>query len=312
MEEEKPIEYNGATDLFGETIERDALLRDKFLEPPFTILDGRAGSWQNRKRMWLAKGIKSETSREEVVVINNSFGEKYGRGMGMKNEVSVFDPALAELMYRWFCPPGGAILDPFAGGSVRGVVAGYLGYQYTGLELRPEQVEANRAQRNEIIPTRAVMWMEGDSDMTLDRMQEGYEFDMLFTCPPYMDLEVYSDNPNDLSNMSDELFTEKYTRIITKACALLRDNSFAVIVIGDVRDKGGFYKDFPGITKQAFKAAGMRLYNEAMLLQPLGTAMLRANNIFGTNKKLVKVHENVLVFYKGDPKEVRRRFAQED
>jgi hypothetical protein len=30
---------------------------------------------------------------------------------------------LCEIAYRWFSPPGGLILDPFAGGSVRGIVA---------------------------------------------------------------------------------------------------------------------------------------------------------------------------------------------
>ena len=59
---------------------------------------------------------------------------------------SIFDPVLCELNYRWFCPPGGVILDPFAGGSVRGIVASVLGYRYHGAELRGEQVEANRAQ----------------------------------------------------------------------------------------------------------------------------------------------------------------------
>ena len=28
---------------------------------------------------------------------------------------SIFDPVLCELVYRWFCPAGGAVLDPFAG-----------------------------------------------------------------------------------------------------------------------------------------------------------------------------------------------------
>src|SRR6185295_8430413 len=26
---------------------------------------------------------------------------------------SIFDPVLCELAYKWFCPPGGSILDPF-------------------------------------------------------------------------------------------------------------------------------------------------------------------------------------------------------
>jgi hypothetical protein len=59
---------------------------------------------------------------------------------------SIFDPVLCELAYRWFSPPAGRVLDPFAGGSVRGIVAAALGRSYVGIDLRVEQIAANRAQ----------------------------------------------------------------------------------------------------------------------------------------------------------------------
>ena len=37
-------------DLFGNPIIEDVLLRDKFIEPPFSVLDTKSGSWQNRKK----------------------------------------------------------------------------------------------------------------------------------------------------------------------------------------------------------------------------------------------------------------------
>ena len=37
-------------DLFGEVVVKDVILRDKFIEPPFSIRDTKPGSWQNRKR----------------------------------------------------------------------------------------------------------------------------------------------------------------------------------------------------------------------------------------------------------------------
>ena len=40
-------------------------------------------------------------------------------------------------------------------------------------------------------------------------------FDLLFSCPPYYDLEVYSDNKEDLSNKPTyEEFLTKYKEII--------------------------------------------------------------------------------------------------
>lgn len=292
-----------AFDLFGEEVNKDPLLRDKFIEPPFSVLNTNSGPWAKRKKAWKAKGIRSEESREDVKVYSNSFAnEKYGRtASDAMAEVSIFDPALCELIYRWYVPDGGTIIDPFAGGSVRGVVAGYLGYNYTGIDIRPEQVESNRKQAAEILHGKTMAtWHTGDSNEELDFLAAmGNQYDFVFSCPPYADLEVYSDLPGDISNKEYDEFIKIYRSIINKAVALLKSGGFACFVVGDMRDRNGHYRDFVSHTKKAFIDAGAPLYNEAILLQPIGTAMLRASNTFMRgNKKLVKVHENVLIFIK--------------
>lgn len=40
-------------------------LADKFMIPPFSVLNAREGWWQNRKRLWLGIGIQSELGRGE-------------------------------------------------------------------------------------------------------------------------------------------------------------------------------------------------------------------------------------------------------
>ena len=53
------------------------------------------------------------------------------------------------------------------------------------------------------------------------------------------------------------------------------------------------------ITKMAFYKAGLKLYNEAILLENgLNTATMRADRQFTASKKLIKVHQNVLIFKK--------------
>jgi len=279
-------------DLFGNEIIKDVLLRDKFLEPPFSVLDTRTSSWQNRKKLWISKGLKSEVGRAENL-LNYSKSASLG-----EKDTSIFDPSLTELMYKWFCPENGTILDPFAGGSVRGVVANYLGYKYTGLELRQEQVDSNREQALDILPIEnQPQWYCGDSDKLLDD-KWNLKFDFLFSCPPYADLEVYSDLPDDLSNMDYKDFLTKYCSIIKKSLELLKPNSYACFVVGDVRDKQGYYLDFISDTKKAFINSGAKLYNEAILLNSVGTASMRANRIFSAGQKLVKIHQNVLIFKK--------------
>lgn len=219
---------------------------------------------------------------------------------------SIFDPVLCELAYRWFCPPGGTVLDPFAGGSVRGVVASKLGRPYIGIELRAEQVAANMAQGESLCGVPAPRWVVGDSREILQHMATGDEpvtADFIFSCPPYADLEVYSDDPRDLSTFPFPKFCEAYAEIITKACALLKANRFACFVVGDARDKRGNYYGLPWRTVNFFEQAGLRLYNEAVLVTAIGSLPVRITRQFEAGRKLGKTHQNVLVFVKGDAKE---------
>jgi hypothetical protein len=213
---------------------------------------------------------------------------------------SIFDPVLCEIAYRWFCPPGGTVLDPFAGGSVRGVVASRLGLAYVGVELRGEQVAANEAQAA-LGAGPAPCWITGDSrDMAM--LAKGVDADLIFSCPPYWNLEVYTDDPADLSTLGKDAFVEAYAAIIRDTVARLRDDRFAVWVIGDVRDAGGFFVNLPGRTVEAFEAAGAKFYNDAILVTAVGSLPIRVGRQFTASRKLGRTHQNVLVFCKGDPK----------
>ena len=280
-------------DLFGNEIIQDELLRNKFIEPPFSILDTKSGSWQKRKKLWINKGLKSEVGRD-VSVINMDTTSKENNST---NYVSVFDPALCEVLYHWFCSEGGNILDPFAGGSVRGIVAHYLGYKYHGIDIRKEQVDSNREQALEILPLEnQPNWHVGDSNLQLEN-QWNIKFDLVFSCPPYADLEVYSKLEGDISNMNYENFMIAYESIIAKSCLLLKSGGYACFVVGEVRDKKGNYIGFVPDTIKAFTKCGMEYYNEAILLNAIASASMRANGNM-KSKKLVKVHQNILVFKK--------------
>lgn len=295
-----------AKNLFGEEIQESLSLADKYLLAPTTILNKRDPKWSALKRKWINLGIKSELGRDTVskkytsgrstndydYMANSGF-----KAVGLSHTTSIFDPVICEIIYKWFCPNNGSIIDPFAGGSVRGIVANYLGYKYTGIELREEQCKSNREQAIDVLEiNNQPQWYCGDSDKVLD---ENFivEYDLLFSCPPYMNLEVYSDLPEDLSNMSDDNFKIIYESIINKSCKLIKPNGYAVFVVGDLRDKQGYYKDFTGMTKQAFIKSGLKLYNELILIEPVGTKAMTMERGF-KNGKLAKVHQNIYIFKK--------------
>ena len=390
-------------DYAGETPSADEARRtlaQRFIVPPFSVLDARQGYWQARKAAWIALGIQSEIGRgasclgfseaaerfgyrektlgaippnqatilspdyekrirgklpaaiggaplpldrtangkspgrcfgqvlmrgEHVVGHNGNMGAPVGRkekliggsaydgswvkkvkgedftGLGANSSgTSIFDPVLCELAYRWFCPPQGVVLDPFAGGSVRGIVAAILGRRYVGIDLRPEQVAANEQQAVKIVPDAAPRWIVGDS-RNLGTLWPDVACDFVFTCPPYFDLEIYSDDPADLSNADDyQQFMADYRSIVAEAVTRLRPDRFAAVVVGDIRDKRGLYRNFVSDTIAAFQDAGAALYNEAVLVTAVGSLPIRVGKQFESGRKLGKTHQNVLVFVKGD------------
>jgi len=276
-------------------------LADRFVVPPFSVLDARAGLWQDRKRRWLSMGIESEVGRGDSLTYNAGDGDPVSAKIAAIGGTSIFDPVICELAYRWFTPPGARVLDPFAGGSVRGVAASVLARWYYGVELRPEQVEANRAQAHlgsSITP----VWVEGDATRLGETFGPDDEFDLVFTCPPYADLEVYSHDERDLSNMPWPLFLERYRQSIRDALGYLRRDRFAVWVISDVRDKGGNYRGLVAETIRAFQDAGAHLHNDAIYLEMIASGSLRAESPFVSNRRLTRKHQHVLVFVKGNPK----------
>ena len=291
-------------DLFGEIIKPKAsgIVAEQFGVAPFTILDAKQGDWQERKRAWQAIGIRGEVGREN--------GMTYGSGLGInlqdgsESMTSIFDPVLCELAYSWFSPDNGQIVDPFAGGSVRGIVAGALGRKYWGCDLRKEQIDANNAQADEIETHHRPEWVCGDS---MDELANAPDADFVFSCPPYGDLEKYSSNPNDLSNMEWHTFIAAYKRIILRSVGKMKPDSFACFVVGDFRDNKGFYRNFVSETIDGFEQAGARLYNEAILATSIGSAAMRVTKQFNAGRKLCKVHQNVLVFCKGDPRIASRK-----
>lgn len=347
-------------------------LRDRFLVPPFSVLDARAGYWQERKQAWLTLGIQGELGRSEELEADAIYGSdadrrqrwegsayprgaraavqreleraasegdeaaqglldsSQGRGDRLlsggtpragyggdydlsKGEnawggkgTSVFDPVLCELAYRWFSPEGGLVADPFAGGSVRGIVAAALGRRYIGTDLSVRQLEANALQ---VAPIKRVLggwahdprWEHADARAFLEHVDEGTA-DLIFTCPPYYDLEVYSDDPADLSTAATyQEFVLGYRQCIAAAAGALRENRFAIFVVGEVRDKRtGRYVGLVPDTIRACEDAGLGFYNEGILVTSVGSLPIRTSRLFGPGRKLGKSHQNVLVFVKGD------------
>ena len=278
-------EDRNMTDLFGHSS-----LKEQYGANPFSVFDTNNRDWKLHRQLWLNKGILPPLMPIKQRSMVNFDDDNFVK------TTSTFDPYLCELIYRWFCPENGTVLDPFCGGSVRGIVAQKLGYHYTGIDIRQDQIDSDIEQSERILGRNIPEYICGDSDSVLDsRDRWEFNFDMLFTCPPYWNLEVYSDDDRDLSTLSWKDFLQKYRSIIKKSCRLIKHGAFAVIVVGEVRNRSGYYAGLVPETIKAFLDAGMVYWNEAVLLTPYVNASKRVSSSM-KNKKLVKVHQNVLIF----------------
>lgn len=314
----KPRIDRSKTNLFGEKEECIPVLKDRYTVEPFNVFDTRGGEWNRRRRKWrdyLLIGSVGEEGRvgiqAEEIEINNAFSKKFNSGKGIVNvkiaEEAVFDQFLLECLFDLFCPDEGHILDPFNGSHISGAIACTLGYQFTGIDIRQKIIDQNNEKINEIIKKTPGTLLEtcrpnyfcGDSKIVLDELFYN-EYDLINSCPPYANLVKYSDLEGDISGLDYDDFVEAYRSIIKKCCFVLKDNCYATITIGQIRNKKtGELLPFMEDTIKAFKDCKMKHWNEVPLIGSYGSAAMRAKGTFERGKgKLVNVHQTVLIFKK--------------
>ncbi len=284
--------------------------------------DKGTSRWRNDRMDGGNTSKKFVTARPMGVDLMRGEDPKWGKSSDETvSGTSIFDPVLCELLYRWFAGKHSKVFDPFAGGSVRGVVAGLLGHKYRGVDLRKEQVEANRMQwagiaANLNADPDAVKWLHGDTKQFLLQRRTQKMMgkcgdkpwaDFILSCPPYANLEQYSDDPNDISNMTYDKFLSRYQYIIKHSLRMLKQDRFAAWVVGHVRDPKdpGMYSRFVRDSIDAFERCGVYLYNQIVLVTSIGSLPVRVNKYMRASAKVGPQHQYALIFVKGGPRKAR-------
>jgi hypothetical protein len=287
------------------------------------VLRGDSEEWKLRKAELLELVLDDSSAKRDVPL----YGTEKHLGKNAP-EQSIFDPYLAEILYDWYCPAGGLIVDPFAGLPVRGCVAYLGGYEYLGYELDPKQAERNQKHcrwlRGQLDENDPVSHMVGEMRCVVGDAREiesPKPADFLIACPPYLDREPYSkpEDPwhdDDLSSMSPETFTKAYDTIIERCLALLKPDRFAAFVVADVRPEkrnpNNALFGLVSLTETLFAKHGAELINKAAYVTPYGTAPQRMAAPFENRRILTSVHQTVLVFCKGNPKVAAAEIRQSE
>lgn len=235
------------------------------------------------------KELINDKSQARETLNSNRSDRRHGVNNG---KCSVFNPQLAQMILAAYAPMNGKIYDPFGGGGTRGYIATKMGYDYTGVEIREEEYNRVLAQMKE--------WNLNFKFILADsvKYRPNESFDFIYTCPPYYDLEVYSDMEEDLSNApSYGEYLNMLQKVLKNCYDILKKDSFAVFVVGNFRNKKGELEHLNGDLITKAKEVGFKLWDELIWMGASNVALTRCGK-FEKNRKSVRMHEYIIILKK--------------
>ena len=235
------------------------------------------------------KELINDKSQARETLNSNRSDRRHGVNNG---KCSVFNPQLAQMILAAYAPMNGKIYDPFGGGGTRGYIATKMGYDYTGVEIRKEEYNRVLAQMKE--------WNLNFKFILADsiKYRPNESFDFIYTCPPYYDLEVYSDMEEDLSNAPSYMeYLNMLQKVLKNCYDVLKKDSFAVFVVGNFRNKKGELEHLNGDLITKAKEVGFKLWDELIWMGASNVALTRCGK-FEKNRKSVRMHEYIIILKK--------------
>ena len=275
-------------DLFGDKIEKLSM-RDRIGFLPISIWEPNWNIVKNLKSI-----IGDEGQAREDCAINANSKIRGGGGKSYPKVASIFNPHLAQMILSAYCPQNAKIYDAFGGGGTRGFTASAMGHNYTGIEIRQEEVDR-------ILNKQKILDRHFDiicADSRYYDIQEN-SFDFSYTCPPYYNLEIYSNMNGDMSNANSyDEFLEMLKQSMQITYKGLKKNSLSIWVIGNFRNIKGNLVSFNCDLIKLAKEVKFKLHDEIIFWGASKCAAQRCGN-FKANRKSVRVHEYILIFKKG-------------
>lgn len=284
-------------------------LKEKYTINPFSIFRADTGEWMKHKREWesilqdKANNVRDIGVRNNTPYINNFEKEDF-KGAKSPNAgmISTFDPFLCEILIKWFSVENDIILDPFAGGIVRGAVASILNRNYIGIDINVKQIQHNEEQWKNLSEKYSVnkspQYILGDAEEMLNIVNVN-ACDLVLSCPPYYNLERYTKETEDLSNKSSYAdFIDKYRQILKDCADKLKTDGFMVLVVEEIRDNNGMFYGFVPDTIKICQEIGLNYYNECILMNPIASLGIRCTKYFEKSRKIGRHHQNILIFKK--------------
>lgn len=199
-------------------------------------------------------------------------------------DYSNFPVEVNRLCWELYLRNCSTVFDPFAGWGERAAMAREMNRKYIGYDISPVAIEnAHRVY--------GVENTLADSASTLPPMYDG-----LLTCPPYWNLEKYSNAGLDSIKTWDRFLIE-YESLFTHVYKFASPGAVFCLMVCDWRSKGKYF-DLAWHTQRIFKYLGAETQDQ-LVVSRKGISKIKVMIPQAvTNGYVVKVHESLMVFRK--------------
>lgn len=219
-----------------------------------------------------------------------------------KELLSEFNPTTAKNIISFWSEQGDRILDPFAG-RTRALVGYAMNREYIGYEISKDVVNYMDSKIDSLnleMDDGHYISIIHDDCININQTFKQEYFDLIFTCPPYWNLEKYESCNGQLSDINDyDVFLNELTNRLIESVKVLKSNKYMAIVIGDFRRNGEY------ITLHSDLISKLKFYNNIISLHDViviqNLPFNSAAFYFGSKKKFkytAKAHEYLLVYKK--------------
>lgn len=204
---------------------------------------------------------------------------------------SKFHPQLAEMVVRYWSMPGDLVIDPFSGRATRAVVTKTLGRSYVGFEVSISTADFTEARLWDTDgPTSAIY----RSDGCIMTEAQDETANLVFTCPPYHQLERYEDVAGQLSSIASyESFCSRVTVAMRNIHRVLKPGAFLAWVCGDWRD-GKAFRLFHHDSITMMQEVGLTIHDIVIIHNNSPFAPLQAGKV-AAKRYTSKVHEYLII-----------------
>jgi DNA modification methylase len=236
---------------------------------------------------------ESKLRWKEAYLDDGEIELRKNNGIYQPLKMSEFHAGVAENIIRYWSMKGSKVVDPFAGRVTRAIVTTMLDRDYYGYEITPNTYKRalNHFEKHNINPT-----LYKADGCKLEYTKDDFA-DLVFTCPPYYNIEQYESCEGQLSDIKDyDTFMDNMNECAKNVKRVLKEGAWAIFVVADFRINCEL-KSFSSDLIQKFKNNNMIHWDTIIMENISPFATLTAYQA-ACKRYVPKTHEYILVFRK--------------